>query len=166
MLLSWRYIKTIPPEDGWFSNLSAITETSSEVEKRGQFLSDSFPDLFESGEGILWRHMSRQGAVKRDVLCKNSMAVPGCCYFIPLGKGIPPNPRHKPWRQRPEKRVNTADAVLSKTHKWILHELASGGTVRWEQLWRKPGPCSLLMADCIAFLLHRVWELGWHTRWC
>lgn len=98
------------------------------------------------------RYVMRE-AVERDVLCKNSRLVPGRCYFIPLGRGIPQNPGHKPWRQRPERGVNRTDAVLSKTHTWDQHQckdgLAGVGTVRGEQFQRKPGPCSQLMADCI-----------------
>lgn len=63
------------------------------------------------------RYVMRE-AVKRDVLCKNHMLVPGRCYFIPLGRGIPQNPGHKPWGLWPERRVNRTDAVLSKTHTW------------------------------------------------
>lgn len=41
-LLSWKSIKSIPPEGGWHSNLPVITEASSQVEKCGQFVTVSF----------------------------------------------------------------------------------------------------------------------------
>lgn len=71
-LLSWKSIKSITPEGGWHSNLSVITEASSQVEKCGQFVTVSFfLTSLSLGKGDC-RERGHEEAAKRFLLCIHS----------------------------------------------------------------------------------------------
>lgn len=115
LLLSWKYIKSIPPNDGWHSNLSAITEMSSRVEKCGQFVTVSlsffFSDLFESGKGRLKRQVMRE---QPRGICFAKLCACGWLLSFHSKRKRDASKSRAQW---PERRVNTTYAVLSKTHK-------------------------------------------------